>query len=118
MKTIQVIRFEHPEDGFGIFLSPHSDSKEPGDIIDKFNDKHGEFKLPCEDGLKLNSRWFCAFKSIDQVKQWVTTDEIAVFKARGFIIWMLEVSEYQQGEYQVIYTKESIINKTDISSIF
>lgn len=130
MKTIKVIRFER--DGKGLFR--HRDETiYDNSIADRTYRRHqnGDFPTPWNDklidkssgeeylDLDKNSRnWFCAYKTIEQVQAWILTDEIEFFVSIGFRILMLEVEEYQEGERQTIYTRESIVNIEDITSLF
>ena len=76
-----------------------------------------ESKMIDNEKLRL-SGVFCAYKSVDQLKEWITTEEIATLKENNYRIFMLDVTNYHEGKYQVIYTKESIVNTTDITDLF
>lgn len=60
----------------------------------------------------------CAYKTVEQVQQWLEKEEIQYFTSIGFRVYLLTVSEYQTGEYQVIFTKDSIESKEDVTSLF
>jgi hypothetical protein len=118
MEAIKIIRIEHPSDGIGIFRTGHYfDSY----IAQHFYSKHRGMLTPYSDGLDLwmdNKDWFCAYKSIEQFKEWVEQEWVVPILESGFNILLLSVTQYQIGEYQVIYTKESIIKKEIINSLF
>ncbi len=114
-----VVRIENRNDGCGIFkirVGYNVCSKFPS-----LSNRHMDFPTPFEEGLdifKNHKDWFCAFATIDILKYWVTQEEIKLFVNNGFDIILLEVTEFQQGNLQVIYTKESIISSKIINSIF
>lgn len=130
MKGIKtIIRIEHKSDGFGIFRSKLKDGNpsrvEVGggedDILFELWERHNDFYTPFEDGLDIElgfKEWFCAFKSIEQIQQWILPDEFKVLLENDFNILLLTVTEYQEGEHQVIFTKESIVSTQDISTLF
>lgn len=122
MEPVTVIRIEYPESGLGLFRSTKTDEAfdESGEL-DALRQRHYNFPMPHRDGISMSlcgAEWFCAFKSVDQVKQWVTTEEITFLKSLGFVVYMLDVTEYQLGGSQVAFTKESIVSKKDVSSLF
>lgn len=129
MKTI--IRIEHPSDGYGIFMDKLLDVdeniigtrkvKNTYDFAKRMSDRHTKFNTPYHDNLdtrKDSKIWYCAYKSLDQMKEWITSKEIKAILKRGYIVLMLEVKEHQEGRDQIIYTKESIKSSKDISALF
>lgn len=117
---ITVVRFERR--GNGIFR-PSNRSIYNSAIAKRTYARHnnGNFPLPEDENLnmfKYYKDWFCAYKTIEQLQAWVHKDEIDFFISKGFKVLMLDVTEYQQGEMQVIFTKESIISCKDVTSLF
>lgn len=124
MKTI--IRIEH-KSGIGIFRAKNRLGNE---IIftkknrSKFNSlekRHWDFPTPYGDSKInrfINPEEFCAFKSIEQVQQWITKDEIIALTKHDFKVLMLDVSECIEGEYQIIYEKKNILQSKDITNLF
>lgn len=84
--------------------------------------RHGSFLTPRQDDIDMTlheKQWFCGYKSVEQLKQWLLPKEIVKLINAGYTVFLLEVSEYQIGKkYQIAYTKESIIDKTNINSLF
>lgn len=118
-----VVRVEHPSDGWGMFRATSWDKKSivEEEIIDSMQHRHYRFRTPYLEGLNMSlydREWFCAYKSMDQIVQWIYPEDFKALISLGFIIYLLDVTEYQEGRDQVVFTKESIINKKDISSIF
>ena len=118
---MKVIRIEH-EDGWGMFIdiSEERPSRKHSAryICPSIVDRHQLFPLPQRENLPISDEYFCAYKSVDQLKEWITTEEIATLKENNYRIFMLDVTNYHEGKYQVIYTKESIVNTTDITDLF
>ena len=124
MKTI--IRIEH-KSGYGIFRATDRLGNE---IIhtkkheNKFKHlvrRHYDFPTPFRDSKidrYIEPEEFCAFKSIEQVQQWITKDEIIALTKLDFKVLMLDVSECIEGEYQIIYEKKNILQSKDITNLF
>lgn len=131
MKTIKIVRLER--NGIGVFR--HRDPeiyKHP--IACETYERHngGGFPLPEYDRIENNSamdedylsinkdnkEWFCAYKTVEQLQDWIYKEEIQYFASVGFKVILLKVSDYQIGEKQVLFTKESIKSQEDITSLF
>lgn len=126
MKTI--IRIERP-DGIGMFMNDCGVYEIPE--LEDCADRHGwgQFPKPQRDInvenkflhlniTKDNKEWFCAYKSIEQLQQWIKPNEFKHLFNNAYKVLLLDVTEYQEGEYQILYTKESILNSKDISNLF
>lgn len=86
-------------------------------------DRHngGGFPTPRMEDLdvrKDNKEWFCAYKTIEEFQKWVLSEEVEFFVSIGFRVLLLNVTEYQEGKKQVIFTKESITTSEDITTLF
>lgn len=128
---MQVIRIEHRRDKHGIFNPTNKYNRyEMGlDGTEDACERHTKFMAPYRDKSVIDStktldltkdgkEWFCAFKSIEQLQQWLTLKEINILLNNYFNVYILSVDEFQEGEFQVIYTKESIKSKKVINSLF
>ena len=122
MKTI--IRIERP-DGIGMFRNDVSvyNIPELNSLANRHS--HGNFPIPYDDTklgelscYKDDKNWFCAYKSIEQLQQWIKPEEFQYLFNNDYKLLLLDVTEYQEGEYQILYTKESILNSKDISNLF
>ena len=121
MRTI--IRIEHSS-GYGIYRA----TDKVGNDIVKIDDpifkelitRHYDFPTPILDvGLRfINSSEFCAFKSVEQLQQWITKEEIQELSKLDFKVLMLDVSAYREGKYQILYQKKDIIQSKDITNLF
>lgn len=121
MKTI--IRIEH-SCGNGIWKALYSRFDNicySFSFYNNFKEKHASFPTPYFDkGINrmMEIDEYCAFKSIEQLQQWIEKEWwIEIFKA-GFKVFMLDVTSYVEGEYQILYKKKNILQSKDISSLF
>lgn len=127
------IRIEHPSDGYGIFAEYLRNyegeciSGRNSDIVLTNNDeemlhfwcRHSSFNNPKQDGLSFKSgEHYCAFKSVEQLQEWVTNDELKYIASKGYRVYKLELSDCQIGRDNIIFTPDHIIKKEDITSIF
>jgi len=128
VKTI--IRIEHA-DGWGMFRPKNNDRWSVGDdsgikCLDDLWERHsswnvGGMPIPHNDGIDMakgNKEWFCAFKNIEEFKQWIKPEEMRELIKKNFKVLLLDVFDFQEGEKQVVYTKESILSIKDISQLF
>jgi len=108
-KHIKIYRFEHPENGRGIFRNNLANSG----VCDNIDERHADFNVPEMDGVDLykdDLEWFCAYKSKEDVKAWIKLEEFKHLLKLGFQLKELVVTNYQEGFHQVIFTKDSIQN--------
>ena len=81
------------------------------------SNRHINFNSPEEDRLDIrkdNKLWYCAYKSIEQLQEWIKPKELKDLIANGYVIKLLDVDEYQYGRDQIIYTKQSIKQSTKV----
>lgn len=117
-----IIRIEHT-DGWGIFRAPWVASKRSRPCIDTLCpqacDRHLGFHTPTDDGYPINSDdYFCAYKTLDDMKRWLNSDEIRILLENGFKVFLLEVSDCFLGVDNAIFKKQDILLKKDISDLF
>lgn len=128
-KIKTIIRIEYPLDGLGIFTTYlganfNHDKREIRPIDEFCREayiRHREFNDPFQDKLNLkkdNKNWFCSYKSIEQLQQWIKPEELKTIIEEGYKVFMLDVFEYQEGKDQIIYTKDSIQSSKNITSLF
>ena len=114
-KYIQVLRIED-ERGIGIFTRGYATNKIPS-----LANRHSDFPTPQEEGLHLwknEMNWFCAYKSIEQIQKWILPKEFKKIANDGYRIYLLTITKYQMGEFQVIFPKENIKDKKDVTELF
>lgn len=119
---ISAIRIEH-SDGQGMFTSIHyltgKCRKTVYEFLPSVSERH--YAFPClkkEMHYKNSKDNFCAYKTIEQLNEWILPDEITVLIDKGYKIYLLDLSEAIVTDYQVIFKKEHIIHKKDITQLF
>jgi hypothetical protein len=116
-----VYRIEHPFDGKGIFTSKTPNKQYYSDISPIINDMLNEHvcSFPCpEDDKEINRPMeyyeFCAFKSLKDIKKYISKIQLNELARLGFIIYELEIIKGCIGEYQVLFHKEDITKQQEI----
>jgi len=119
MKT--VIRIEH-ESGNGIWQARNEENRV---IITnlkcypEISNRHSSIPTPYEDDIyAFTESYFCSFKSIPQLEEWVEREWIKEFVSVGFRVYMLEISNWLEGNYQICFKKSDILSKKDITELF
>ena len=118
MKTI--VRIEH-KNGYGIWQARDTQGYHIIDSTTFFSDilaRHNNFPTPLEEGLRRLDNEYCAFKSIPQLEEWVERSWLKELFENDFKVLLLEVSNWKEGEYQILFKKEDIISSKDITSLF
>lgn len=120
----QVIRIEH-DNGWGVFnFHCHKKSRGAPSIWDiyglrHFGGRHADFPEPSDEFLNRESggtSWFCAYH-VHNFETWVQPNEIRMMHNKlDLKVMLFTVTEFQAGECQVLFTKESIIDAEDITS--
>jgi len=116
---MQIVRIEH-SDGWGIFRTQGYRPNVSDLGLDALIHRHWDFPTPAQEGEGeyIRENQFCAFKTIEQVQQWIMPDEIRILLENDFRVYLLEVSNCIVYEYQCVYEKENIIEQKDISELF
>ena len=120
------IRIEHPDSGWGIWRHQENMTVDNLSNFSEFNQRHSNFKTigaelgnePFNLSYYERQKYFCAFKSIKQLQQWVFQSEINEFITFGFRIYKIKANNCLIGEDQIFFKKENIISKIDITNIF
>ena len=113
---MQVIRLEHPSNGCGIFHNAHiiSDTYMEDDWYHRHNKMTGARLI---DGF-CKGKHFCAYQSIDELQRWITNDELKEIIHNGFIVLLLDISDFILHHDQVLYDKTSIRFQKEITELF
>jgi hypothetical protein len=133
MKKIkQIIRIEHPDDGLGIFNSFDKDVriKSHSRFTTIFKRHTNPAKYPsyhydeelrdqittCDEKIK-NYRF--GFHSLEVLNKAFTKAELKeIINQLGFRVYMIEVSEWIESKFQVIFKPGDTLEKKDISFMF
>lgn len=59
-------------------------------------------------------RWISAGGSVDQMKYWFSNLDAFELINNGYSLLELEVEQFKPEEHQVLFTRESIVNKREI----
>lgn len=119
MKT--VIRIEHTDTGWGIWRSTDKSGKfhiEKLSNYSEFEKKHKKFPIPSQDELEREKDDFFAFKSLEQMKEWVTPEELKEFISLGFKVYLFDLGIWQEGKYQIMFKQKDVLQKKDITQLF
>lgn len=121
METITAIRCENIENGYGMFAFcdqfGHKRNFDPGaDELDSMRDRHERFNTPREDRItSFSSEYFCAYHSLEQFMTWVFEEELQYLVSVGFRVYELTLSECLIGKDNIVFKKEHILSKIDIT---
>lgn len=130
MRT-NIIRIEHPSDGLGLWRT----SKEGEPLLARHSKYHNiqirhrnpnlfptycnDIPLNCQISWEDVQKYNFAFKDLAQLEVALTREELKeCIEVLGFQVLMLDVTDYYESPYQIVFKKESIVNKKDISSMF
>ena len=117
----KAIRIEH-DCGNGLFRAKNDDytiiNNLSYDIYTNLVIKHKQFPTPSKEGLDIEKDEFCAFKSIEQIQQWIEPEWFNEIIKLGFKIYLLELSSCKEGNSQIVFKKQNIRSKKDITELF
>ena len=129
----QIVRLEDPN-GVGIFrssmlyriiwMSGDSDiSRELRANEIAYGSRHNNFNPPQDDpGIEKNfksGKHYCAYKSIDQLYEWIQPKEIKLLIEHAAIkVMLITVSECYEGNHQIAFEKKHILEQKCISELF
>lgn len=124
MLDVQLIRIEH-KDGYGIFRSLDDNSNFRWNVYNDTNplmkslcERHIKFPSPFEEGYSLSRNEFCGFKTIDQILEWFSPEELKYILSNDFDIYLIKVNFAIVTDYQVFFQKDNTISKEKITSLF
>lgn len=115
-----VYRVEDSSTGIGMFRNTLTMNDMYGNT--SIGSRHRYFNTPSEDGIdvrKDDKIWYCAYKNLETLIDRVTINDLRFLVRLGhanFRAYKIEVREYQEGDHQIIFTKESILEKRDITN--
>ena len=114
---IKVIRVENNK-GEGFWTASNDDSHLKSlTNIDAFCKRHDLLSTPSED-MALNSIYkdeYCAFYNEIDLKRFLYLSELKHFSNYNFRIYEMILSKARLGECQVLFRRENIISKKDIT---
>lgn len=125
MKTKKFIRLEHQVHGTGIFVSQWDDNgdecwsvyNDDSSLMVSVRQRHNKFPTPMEEGYCFEYDEFCGFKNVEQLDEWFNKMELRYMVKKGIRIYSITVFELTfEGEYQVMYRKEDVFSRRDITN--
>lgn len=85
-------------------------------------DRHNRFNTPKEDNLRTRCQkvsWFCAYKTQKELKLWVKPNELRyLINKLEFVVLKIKVNMYQKGEYNILFDKNRVLERIDITDKF
>jgi hypothetical protein len=117
-----IVRIEHPSQGKGLWTTRNAYDEalyHQFSFVDDLVVKHRAFPTPWEEGLfSIGTHDFCAFKSIEQLQLWIDKEWWEEIFELGFKVYIIDVSEYQEGTHQILFQKQHVLQTKDISDLF
>jgi hypothetical protein len=115
------VRIEHKEDGLGMFVStlirPPRRTLHQLELYDA-EGRHNNLNTRGKDNLPATHEFFCGYKSVDQLKEWLTPHELHVLFENGFRVFQITARNVWEGRDQVVFKTKNITSKTDITNLF
>jgi hypothetical protein len=114
----QAIRIEN-ESGLGVFTDMWTFGMR---CYHSVMSRHQTFNTPQQD-IGIEDRFIegvhhCAYKSVEQLQSWILPDELREIMSHGFNVYLLNLSDWIEGQDQIVFERDHIISKEDISSLF
>lgn len=112
-----VLRIEHSY-GWGMFRSATIEKRTIDHICPQASWRHSAMNTHGGDGLEMSDHHFCAYGSLEVMERWIKPDEVREVLKYDYKVYLIELSAWQEGDHNVIFRKEDIILKKDISDLF
>lgn len=112
-----IYRIEHKEDKRGMFNSRHSYKVEDTIRITQFpypiNCPYDDPKI--KRGI-IKRKEFCAFKSLKDVKKYISRKDYDLLTSKGFKLLRIRIDKCVIGKEQVLYQRKNILSCKDITN--
>lgn len=117
MKTIY--RIENPTTNSGMWYDRYG---QPNGVIENLTEgKSKAMDMPHSHLHEANGKkWFSAVASIESLLMWFSKKDIEELLSWGFRLYKFEVNEYNELEFEVLFTREGVVRQTlmDAKGIF
>lgn len=110
-------RIEHKITGIGHFYNTMFIMANYYECV-PYSRRHGDFPTPKEEGLstiKDGLEWFCSYNSIELLKKFMLKQELEFLTDNEYRVFQIQATDVQVGEFQTLFTKESILSKVDVT---
>ena len=114
MKTKTIYRIENPETMHGMW---YNNDGEFDPIINELCPDALAKELPMDFDVRHKRNgmaWYSAGKSIENMNQWFSRKDALDLADNGFKLYRFVVTEWQELENEVIFTREGVIEQTEI----
>lgn len=109
------IRVEHT-DGLGPFTPHCGEVWRPHSTVavdlQHLLDTHTLFPTPEEEGLHITEAYYCAYTNI---REWLTVEDIHILAQYGYAFYLVEATDIQRGEAQILFHEDTVVEKIDIT---
>lgn len=114
---MKLFRIEHTESQKGMWNTFSAENKPLVTYLS--NRVVAELPMPHDDRYGLyGRRWYSAADSLEMLDYWFKEKDINELISLGFEVFEIEASEYERFNQEMIFTKESVIEITNITNQF
>lgn len=114
MPSKTIFRIENPSTMHGMWYN-HKGEYDPAIHRLCPNALAGEFAMPrCASHSAHGKQWYSAGKSIANMQQWFNRQDALNLVAAGYVLYQFEVTEWQEKEMEVLFTREGILSQVEI----
>lgn len=109
-----IYRIENPETMHGMWYNSEG---EYDPIIDTLCPEGLSRLMPmdfCADHKKNSKNWFSAGKSVENMREWFSKADAVSLLEYGFQLHEFTVTEWQEKEHEILFTREAIIDASII----
>ena len=114
MKTKTIYRIENPTTMHGMW---YNKAGEFNPIIHELCPDALAKELPMgydSRHRKDGKAWYSAGKSIENMNQWFNRKDADDLVANGFVLYEFVVTEWQELEMEVLFTRDGVVRQTEI----
>lgn len=114
METRKVYRIEIPESKSGMWYDEHGEMDKK---IHKLcpNSISSTIPMPYDELHRKDDKvWNSAGKSIENMNQWFTREDVETLVNNGFKLYEFIVTEWQELEMEILFTREGVVEQTEI----
>lgn len=114
MKTKTIYRIENPTTMHGMW---YNKAGEFNPIIHELCPDALAKELPMGYDFrhrKDGKAWYSAGKSIENMNQWFNRKDADDLVANGFVLYEFVVTEWQELEMEVLFTRDGVVRQTEI----
>lgn len=112
MLTKTIYRIENPKTKCGMWYNERGEYEPFINTLTEGISK--SLPMPFDSKFREdNIKWFSGCESLVQLGEWFSEKDIEELMESGYRLYELNVSQYKAEQFQVLYTREGIITKTE-----